>query len=80
MNTSFNSDLVLLLGSAGDEFDNVVEVKKNPPQQNQNTFNRKEASAQVEDIEPSTISTPFRRKSIQNRCLNRCSNRLRNLW
>jgi len=28
MNTSFNYDLVVLLGSASDEFDNVVEVKK----------------------------------------------------
>jgi len=28
MNTSFNSDLILLLGIASDEFDNIVEVKK----------------------------------------------------
>jgi len=80
MNTSFDSDLVVLLSSTGDEFDNVVEVKKTskkkPPQQNQNTFNRKEASEQAGDIELSMTNTPFRRKLFQNRCPNRCSNRL----
>ena len=33
----------------------------------------------VEDIEPSTTRTPSKRKLLQNRCPNRCSNSLRKL-
>jgi len=48
-----------------------------------NTLKRKEASEQsleqVENIAPSTTSTPFKRALLQNRCPNRCSNSLRKL-
>jgi len=48
-----------------------------------NILKRKEVSEQsldqVENIAPSTTSTPFKRALLQSRCSNRCSNSLRKL-
>jgi len=80
MYTAFNSDLVVLLGNASDEFDNVVEVKKiikknlllNKPRKH---LNEKRLPTrrpyQVEDIKPPMIR---KRKLCRNRCLNRLQN------
>jgi len=62
MNTSFNSDLVVMLGSASNEFDNIVEVPKNKisstnPENTQRKRGFNQTPNQVEDIETSTTNT-----------------------
>jgi len=78
MNISFNSDLAVLLGSASDEFGNVVEVKREKKissltnlenTQKKRGFNQ--TLDQVEDIKPPTTS---KRKLWQNRCPNKLRN------